>query len=682
MHSPDRTSGHASRGDDPPSSRNAGLRGTSAEEGAGQQAAPTGTARGITWRVIIIAVLVAPLNTYFMAFLLGPRGVEDPTVVSLFYNVVFLLVVFRLINAVLLRYAPGLAFSPAELVTFFILLSVATCPAGLDTMKTTFATMHGPARFASDANRWDELFGDQLPESMMVSDPRALERLWEGESSIFDPRNYQVWIGPAFHWWLLYSCLWTAPAGLAVLLRKRWVERERMRFPIVQLPYELSRPGVPALRHVAFWIAVGAVVAINLLNGLHEFFPSLPVIAVKIGQSDTMNLRRFFVGQPWGAVGRFHLCLYPFIIGLGLLLPTELSLSLWAFYLFWKAQAILVAWLGWTDVREFPFMKEQSFGGYLAILGFSLWAARRHFAGVWRRILTGREGEDDSEEPVSYRWAAGVFAAGAVAAVMFGTYIKMSPAVAIAFFVQYYAMTIIVGRIRAEMGLPTHEIERLGPTVMQGNILGPRVLGVQNLTSLSLFFGFTRGLRNIPFPHQFEGLYLAKQTGGEMRRMLFATMAMIPLGVGLAFFFTLYLGYRHGLGAEWARWMPWSCQEAWRQLANWLVRDETVQWGRIWASVIGFGVYFGLMLVRTWWIWWPLHPAGFAISTTWYMAHMWFPMCIAWTAKTVIARYAGPRAMRALTAAAFGLILGDVVSGCLWTLYGLAFHVTTYSFWP
>jgi len=128
--------------------------------------------------------------------------------------------------------------------------------------------------------------------------------------------------------------------------------------------------------------------------------------------------------------------------------------------------------------------------------------------------------------------------------------------------------------------------------------------------------------------------------------------------------------------------MPWSCQEAWRQLSNWLVLDEGVQWGRIWASVIGFGVYFGLMLVRTWWVWWPLHPAGFAISTTWYMAHMWFPMCIACTAKSIAARYVGPRAMRGLTAAAFGLIIGDVVSGCLWTLYGLFFHVTTYSFWP
>lgn len=638
--------------------------------------------RGVTVRVIIIAALVAPFNAYFMAYLLGPRGVEDPTVVSLFYNVVFLLALFRLVNALLQKLAPKLAFSPAELISFFILLSVATAPAGLDTMKTTFATIQGPARFASETNQWEPLFFRYLPEGMLVSDPGALNRLWEGESSIFEARNYLPWLGPVFRWWLLFTLLWSAPAGLAVLLRRRWVESERMSFPVVQLPRELSQRRLSGFRHPAFWTAVGIVLFINLLNGLHVFIPSLPIVPVKIGQSDTFNLQKFFTSSPWTAVGRFHICFYPFITGLGLLLPSELSLSLWFFYLFWKAEAIFATALGWTTVREFPFMKEQSFGGYLAILGFSLWAGKRHFSEVWERIVTGTRGADDTGEALSYRTAALIFAAGAVGAVLFGLYIQMSLAVAVAFFVQYYAMTVIVGRIRAEMGLPTHELERLGPTVLQGNILGPHILGKQNLTSLSLFFSFTRGMRNIPFPHQLEGLYLAPQTRSDTRRLLIASMAMISFGTALSFFFTLFLGYRHGVGVDWARWMPWSCQEAWTQLSGWLRADQSFQWSRIIAMVVGFGVYFGLMVVRTRWIGWPLHPAGFAISTTWYMAHMWFPMLLAWFIKSLVMRYLGMKAIRGLTAAAFGLILADIISGSLWSLYGLFTRTPTYSFWP
>lgn len=667
------------------------------------QTAP-GLARGISWRIIIIAVLVAPINAYFMAYIGGPRGLEDPTVVALFWNVVFLLFIFRLINMALLRWAPKVAFSPAELIGFFILLSLATLPAGLDTLKTSFATMQGPGVFASEVNHWEDLFFEQLPTQMVVLDKPALDRLWQGGSSLFEARNYLPWSGPILRWWLLFACLWTAPAGLAVILRKRWVEQERMSFPIVQLPYELSQPTLSGFRHPVFWVVVALVVGINALNGFQVFYPWLPRAAVKINQSETFNLTKFFPNRPWNAVGWFHMCFYPWVTGLGMLLPTELSLSLWVFYLFWKGEAVATAWSGLTNVREFPYMKEQSFGGYLAILGFSLYAGRRTWLGIWHKIV--REtipgmggpppedlrrasphvidefGEDDTGEALKYRSAALIFLLMAAAMVAFGLYIKLTLPVALALVVQYYAMTIIVGRIRAEMGLPTHELERLGPVVMQGNIFGPRLLGVQNLTSLSVFFGFTRGLRNIPFPFQLEGLYLSKLTGGDQRRLLLTGLVMVPFGVFLAYFWTLYLGYQHGLGMDWAKWMPGSCQESWNQLSNWLTRNEGFQFGRIIASVVGFVIYFGLMVLRTRFIGWPLHPAGFALSTTWYMAHMWFPMFMAWLVKSLTMRYSGYKAMRAVRAAAFGLILADIVSGTIWHLYGLFTSQTVYSFWP
>ena len=257
----------------------------------------------------------------------------------------------------------------------------------------------------------------------------------------------------------------------------------------------------------------------------------------------------------------------------------------------------------------------------------------------------------------------------------------MSFWVSAAFFVQYYLMSMIVGRIRAEMGLPTHELERLGPTVMQGNVLGPQILGKQNLTGLSMFFSFTRGIRNIPLPHQFEALFFEKKVGLNGRKLLIWSIVMVSAAQAWALFWFLFLGYRHGLGADWGRWMPWASQESW-QLAGWLARDQGFNYGRCIASVVGFVVYFGLMTVRTRFVWWPLHPAGFALSTTWYMAHMWFPMFIAWAAKTLMARYSHARGMRALTAVAYGLILGDITTGTLWILYSIVTRQTVYAFWP
>jgi hypothetical protein len=637
--------------------------------------------RGVTLRILLICLIVAPLNAYFMADL-HRRGIEDPTVVSLFWNVLFLLVAFRLVNAVLLRWTPRYAFSPAELISFFILISVATCASGLDSLKTSWGTMQGYAYFATPENKWEDLFGKFVPGSMTVSDAGALARLWRGDSSIFDPRNYTVWGPVILRWWLLFTFMWGAPAGLAVIFRKRWVERERMSFPIVQLPFEVCSTRLNGMRHPVFWIAFGLAAFINIFNGLHSFFPSVPVIPVKIGQSPMFDLAKYFVGRPWNAVGRFHACFYPFITGLGLLLPQELSLSLWLFYIFWKAEAIFAAYLGVAGLREFPFMKEQSFGGYLALIGFALWAGRSHFLQVWQRVLGQGDPKSDEHEPLRYRTAFLIFAGGMIYAIAVGISIKMAWWVSVAFFVQYYLMTMMVGRIRAEMGLPTHEIERLGPTVMQGNILGVKILGTQNLTSLSVFFGFTRGLRNIPYPHMFEAVYLTERLGADSRKLLLACIAFVPIGQFFAYFWNLYLGYQCGLGADWAKWMPWSSMEAWNQLSGWLNQPAGFNWWRTGATLVGFVFYFGLMVVRTTWVWWPIHPAGYAISTTWYMAHMWTPMLLAWSVKSIVARYGGIKGVRSLAPAAFGLILGDVMTGALWTIYSLITRVETYSFWP
>ena len=640
-------------------------------------------AAGVTTRILIIAFVLVPLHAFLIAFWRGPRSGIDSTVVSLYYDVVFYLLLLVGINAVLRRIRPAAVFSPAELLAFFSLMSVATCASGHDLMSPLMGTIQGVFRFATPENGWDRLFVDYVPRTMTVSDPDALDSLWRGDSSFFYPPNYRAWVGPLVRWWLFLSALWAAPVGLIVLFRRRWIERERMTFPVVQLPLEMVRPGVPALRNAAFYLAFSVAVAINAVNGLHTLFPQVPEIPVKLNQNPELDLRRFFRGKPWDAVGSFYPCIYPFIIGLALLLPAELSLSLWLFFLFWKAEAIFCNWLGVLNrTPEFPFLKEQSFGGYLAMIAFSIYAARGYFATVWRRIIGRAPPEVDRGEPLSYRAAFLLFAVPALYCVCVGISQRMAAWVSIAFFVQYYVMHLMVGRIRAEMGLPTHEIERLGPTVMQGNILGPRILGKQNLTSLSLFFGFTRGLRNIPLPHQFEALFCAHKVRLDGRKLLMWSIAALVFAQAWALLWPVVIGYRYGWGAEWSWWWPWQNTEAWSQLGNWLARNEGFNVGRCVAAVVGFLVYFGLMTVRTRLVWWPIHPAGFALSTTWFMMHMWFPMLIAWGLKGLAARYAHARGVRTLTAAAYGLILGDITAGTLWVVYSLLTHTEVYRFWP
>ncbi len=642
-------------------------------------AAADGRARGVTVRVLVLALMLVPLNNFFILFLSYERNIFDPTLVALFWNVLFILLVVRGVNGFVHRRWPRLSLSPAEMLALWVLLCVSTSGAGMDSMQCTFMTMQGAFHFATPENHWEDLFQKLIPTTITVQDPRALERLWQGDSSILEWRNLQVWLGPVFRWWLLMSVLWTAPVGIGQLLRKRWIEQERMGFPIVQLPFAIVQPRLDFLRQSIFWVGVALPALINLLNGLHTYYPGIPSFPTAMWDA-RLDIGKYLapLGRPWNAAAdMFYVCLYPFILGLGLLLPAELSLSLWFFFLFWRFEMIVSAWLGFQQPADVRY--STAAGGYLALVGFPLWAARRHLAELVQRALHTSQREPG--EPMSYRTALLILLLGLGVLVAMGIAYRLSPGVSLAFFIQYLFMVVIIGRIRAEMGLPTHELERMGPTTIYGTWLGPRVLSLQNLTTLSVFHGFTRGMRNIPFPHQLEGLYFAARTGLDGRKLLWATVPFISLGLAWGWFWTLFLSYNRGLGTYRGSFHTWFAGEAWNQLAGWINADAPVAWGRMLAAGLGFLGYWGLQTVRSNWVGWPLHPAGFALCTTWYMAHMWFPMCLAWLIKLACARWGGFGAVKALPLLAYGLVLGDVGTGALWIIYAMVRHVPAYAFW-
>ena len=88
-----------------------------------------------------------------------------------------------------------------------------------------------------------------------------------------------------------------------------------------------------------------------------------------------------------------------------------------------------------------------------------------------------------------------------------------------------------------------------------------------------------------------------------------------------------------------------------------------------------------LSAMRMRFLWWPFHPIGYAISGSWSMNLVWMPMLIAWIAKGSILKWGGLRLYRTLLPFFLGLILGDIMMGCLWSLIGIVLGVETYSFW-
>jgi hypothetical protein len=64
------------------------------------------------------------------------------------------------------------------------------------------------------------------------------------------------------------------------------------------------------------------------------------------------------------------------------------------------------------------------------------------------------------------------------------------------------------------------------------------------------------------------------------------------------------------------------------------------------------------------------------------MGWLWCPTLVGWLIKMLILRYGGIRAFRNGIPFFIGLILGDYVISCLWTLLGLYLQIPTYRCFP
>ena len=72
------------------------------------------------------------------------------------------------------------------------------------------------------------------------------------------------------------------------------------------------------------------------------------------------------------------------------------------------------------------------------------------------------------------------------------------------------------------------------------------------------------------------------------------------------------------------------------------------------------------------WFWWPFHPAGYALShsywnTRWY----WFSIFLSWALKLCLFRVGGLPLYRRSMAFFVGLVIGEFVPAAVWTLIGI-----------
>ena len=344
------------------------------------------SSRGVTVRSVLVAILLMPLNAYWVTQMALVRYQGHPTTVSLFFNCIFILLCLVILNAGLRRISRRLAFDRSELLVIYIMLNIASALVGHDMIQVLAPEMSHYARYATPENNWDELFFRYIPSWLYHGDEQIIEGMYEGSDSFYRPQYLAAWLPRILYWSAFITVLLFVMLCINALFRKRWMDGEKLTYPITHLPLEMTRPGHPLFRNKMMWAGFAIAGGIDLLNGFHEFWPVVPLIKVRVVHFD-QYMGSVFVGHPWAALGGTRIGFYPFVVGLGLLLPTDLLFSCWFFYLFWRLEILLSAVFGWNQIPRFPFVNEQASAAYLGLGVFALWTSREHIRQLASRII-------------------------------------------------------------------------------------------------------------------------------------------------------------------------------------------------------------------------------------------------------------------------------------------------------
>ena len=201
-----------------------------------------------------------------------------PTTMSLFFNVIFIFAILLALNYGISLYSPRLALTQGELLTFYTMLSVATAIAGADFFAVIITHIAGGGWLATEENEWATLFHRYFPDWLALTDKNSLTTYFVGESTLYLDEHLRLWWKPVLSWSGFIVVLVCTAFCINVIMRKQWIEIERLSYPIIELPQQMATRGF--FRNRLMW--AGAILAggMDIINALHFLYPSPGSVAI------------------------------------------------------------------------------------------------------------------------------------------------------------------------------------------------------------------------------------------------------------------------------------------------------------------------------------------------------------------------------------------------------------------
>ncbi len=435
---------------------------------------------GVTRRVVFFSLALAVFFGYIMPIIdvklkntyLGAQPLPVGAIGTL-------LALLLIVNPLLKLAGERLAFSRNEVLTIYITCLFSCLVPGHGAENYFVGSTVGPFYFATPENGWLNIIAPHLK-------PWFSPALWAGGGVYNDAGRsvvngwyngadiipWSAWLVPILAWTTLIFATYFLWACLAVMLRGQWAQREALAFPLLKLPLEMTKDldpqetslarqilGPTFFRTPLMWIGFAIAAGAQLLNGANYYAAEIPTFPLSI---DTAPL---FTEAPWNQLGWFPIVIYPLGVGVAYLLTSEVSFSLWFFYLLFKFQYILAYYfgfmpntlpnsIGWAGIPAKTFTAYQQLGAYIIYTAIIFWTGREHFKHIARRALrqtapTNEEKEEALSYPVAFWGALGCFSF----LILWSMAAGIRADIAFAIWGFYVMCVIVLARVVIESGM-------------------------------------------------------------------------------------------------------------------------------------------------------------------------------------------------------------------------------------
>ena len=635
----------------------------SQETSATEKSSPTqGLQEAVTLRSICVGVVVVLLSEAYITWammLIASRLNKSYWPMGLF----FVYAVLVLINVGLARYKVEWSLRKEELQVVLAMGLIGAFFPFFGLAAFMVPTIAGPFYLDTAENGWRELLHEHIPSWIALNNEDGAAKLFFEGLSPSDSIPWGAWIIPMFWWTTLICAIAWLTLCITVILRKQWVDYERLEYPLMKvgifLAAESDDPDGIAhmVRNRVFRVGFGLGVLAVMWNVISFFYPLVPQIPT------TPSATGWFQWLPGAPTFWVQFSVY--IFGFAYFARVEALFSFWMFFLITGVEVVVFDRLGvGSSIGEggLEAVRSQSFGALIMIVLVSLWMARSHLKKVFRKAIYNDPDVDDSNEVLSYRTA--VFGLGIGLLYMGGWLHLAGMEFTVLGLYMMFAVIAYIGlsRIVAEVGLPYANISDTALNWAPFYILGSRDLSAPSMVTQGYIFALfatTRGFLGPPLTHT-----LKLTSGLVFRRNRLVMAIAIAMLVGMAFACgdTIYTAYRHGGYNLGGLTRVAGVQNNFQRAVTWIRNPEPPDLDRLSFVGVGMTVVTLLTFLRYHFIWWPLPAVGLALQGMPMSRRLAFPVFTVWVYKSIVLKLGGVQMYRRGQPFFIGMMIGYAIA--------------------